>query len=111
MAAAALPSTNGDDQVVPIDRVPFGSMEAAFAHARETHPAAVCRFGLGIAGHRANVEIVGTDLAATMRRAFSHLIMPIASEPDLTIRAWDEAATGIAVPGESRPPRRRGDDA
>lgn len=108
---AALPSINGDDQVVPIDRVPFGSMEAGFAHARETHPAAVFRFGLGIAGNRASVEIVGTDLAATMRRAFSHLITPIAREPDLTIRVWDEAATGIGVPGESRPARRRGDDA
>jgi hypothetical protein len=84
-------------QIVPLARVPFGAMEADFAHARETHPTAFYQFGLGIAGYRASVEIVGSDLAATMRRAFSHLITPVTGRPDLTIRVWDEAATGISA--------------
>ena len=70
-------------------------MEADFAYARATHPTAFFRFGLRIAGYRATVEIVGTELAATMRRAFSHLITPVTGTPDLTIRVWDEAATGV----------------
>jgi hypothetical protein len=99
-----------DEQIVPIDRVPFGSMEAAFAQARDAHPAAASGFDIGIAGFRARIEIVGSELAGTMRRAFSHLISPVAGSSDLTIRVWDEAATGVTVPGQYSRERRRDDD-
>jgi len=100
-----------DQQIIPVDRVPFGRLEAAFECARDAHPAAVSRFDIAIAGFLARVEIVGSDLAATMRRAFSHLVTPETSaQPDLTIRVWDQAATGIEVPGQYTQERRRNDD-
>jgi hypothetical protein len=86
-------------------------LETAFVRARDTHPAALGQFDVGIAGLRLRVEVVGTDLAATMRRAFSHLILPAAgAQPDLTISVWDETATGVKVPGQFSPERRRNDD-
>jgi len=107
---AALPSMGPGEQIVPLNRVPFGAMEAGFALARATHPAAVSQFGLCIAGYCASVEIVGSDLATTMRRAFSHLITAVAGPPDLTIRVWDAAATGVGVAGELTRARRRDDE-
>jgi hypothetical protein len=100
-----------DQQIIPVERVPFALLEAGFARACDARPAAFSEFDIGVAGFRLRVEIVGTDLAATMRRAFSHLIVPkAAAEPDLALRVWDEAATGVKVPGQYSPERRRDGD-
>jgi hypothetical protein len=100
-----------DDQIIPVDRVPFGLLEAGFARARAAAPAAATQIDIRIADFVVRVETVGAELAATMRRAFSHLITTAGTQPpDLTICAWDEAATGVSVAGQYSDERRRNDD-
>jgi hypothetical protein len=98
-----------DDQIIAVDKVPFPLLEAGFLKAREAARDAAAEFDIGIAGFRVRIQVVGADLAITMRRAFSHLIAPTVGAPDLTICAWDEAATGVTVHGQYST-RRRADD-
>jgi hypothetical protein len=98
------------DQVIPIGSIPFPLLEESFLLARQSFPQAATEFDVGMAGFRLRIEIVGVELATTVRRAFSHLILPASSPADLTIRVWDEAETGVSVQGQYSPHRRRADD-
>lgn len=101
---------NRQEQVIPVDKVPFVLLAAAYARAADRWPENVAAFDIRIAGFRLRVEVVGRVLAETIRRAFSHLIVSAGERADLTINVWDETETGIAVADQYSSQRRRDDD-
>jgi hypothetical protein len=101
---------NHEEQIIPAEKVPFALLETGFARACEAVPGAVRQLDIGIAGFHLRIRVAGRDLAATIRRAFSHLVAPTAQQADLTISVWDEAETGVTVPDQYSRNRRRADD-
>jgi hypothetical protein len=75
-------------------------MEAAFAAAASRKGVDVRAFR--IANLTVNVSFAGPALLAAIEPALAHLATPSAPAPDLSVRVWDTASTGIAVPMPSR---------
>jgi hypothetical protein len=59
---------------------------------------AVQRTGLCIDGNRITLELVGEQMSEILLPPLQHLITEPATAPDLTIRAWEAASTGVELP-------------
>jgi len=59
-------------------------------------PGAIVALTVGIAGFAIRIEVAAGELARAILSALSHIIIPDAPSPDLTIQAWDSETTGVA---------------
>lgn len=55
-------------------------------------------FAMLLGGERIRIELAGAGLSASVTRAFGHAATGDAGAPDLTIKVWDTAGTGVAMP-------------
>jgi hypothetical protein len=81
----------------------LAGVRGAFAMAREASPSEVHESYLRLCGRPVRLRAVGRELAEQLTRCFKTLQDPtIAGAPaavDLSIHAWDRAATGVGCPG------------
>lgn len=59
---------------------------------------AIDEYGYRVGGLAARLRCAGTTLAGRLTPALAHLAVPVPSAPDITVCAWDAAATGVTLP-------------
>lgn len=78
-------------------RSAYRRFEAGYAEAAERTGEVHC--SLQIDEHRIDLRFAGSKLAEQYLRPLAHLVDPNPSgEPELTIRTWDSALSGVKVP-------------
>lgn len=87
-----------------ISGAPTGEREAYLAELREAADAAeraaggMLRRDVDIAGRTVSVRAASEPLLEALTDAFAHAPAGPGAVPELTIRAWDRAATGVTLP-------------
>ena len=70
------------------------NLDPAFAQAVNCAPGPLVENYYRVAGHTVLVRVVGTQLAADIDKALSHLRSDPGTAPELTIEIWDDAEAG-----------------
>jgi hypothetical protein len=78
---------------------PMAACEEAFETASRNAPE--YERDLWIAGRPVTLQIAGDLLARTLIRPWAHVLRTTPEQPALTIRCWDERATGVPLPDEA----------
>lgn len=80
-------------------RAELDAFNAAFERAAAGAGGVECHKFV-IAGKRVLVKFAGPALVPYLLPAIGHLESPFEGEPDLRIRAWDSASTGVPLPAD-----------
>jgi hypothetical protein len=89
LARATLTATDTRDHLEELDRAADRAAAAAGGY--------LDRY-FRVAGHVARIRFAGAALIDALTMSLRHVEVAPASEPALTIRAWDSASTGTALP-------------
>ena len=85
-------------------RAALQALDRSFHQAWDQYPSQRHRTSLVLGGFTVELSVAGDALWERVSPAFSHLEGPgSGGSPDLSIRLWDENATGIAAPFTSLP--------